>query len=61
MCDGKGGATPAERWDVGHGIRDLAVGPDGSDTLTTARMRAQAAHHLAPGRPEGLRYLLQLT
>jgi glucose/arabinose dehydrogenase len=28
--DGKGGATPAERWDVGHGIRDVAVGPDGA-------------------------------
>jgi glucose/arabinose dehydrogenase len=28
--DGKGGATPAERWDVGHQIRDVAVGPDGA-------------------------------
>ena len=28
--DGKGGATPKERWDVGHGIRDVAVGPDGA-------------------------------
>jgi glucose/arabinose dehydrogenase len=28
--DGKGGATPAERWDVGHRIRDVEVGPDGS-------------------------------
>jgi glucose/arabinose dehydrogenase len=28
--DGKGGASPAERWDVGHRIRDVAVGPDGS-------------------------------
>jgi glucose/arabinose dehydrogenase len=28
--DGKGGATPAERWDVGHRIRDVAVGPDGA-------------------------------
>ncbi len=28
--DGKGGATPAERWAVGHRIRDVAVGPDGS-------------------------------
>ena len=24
--DGKGGATPAERWDVGHRIRDVEVG-----------------------------------
>ena len=28
--DGKGGATPAERWDVGHRIRDVEVGPDGA-------------------------------
>lgn len=28
--DGKGGATPAERWVVGHRIRDVAVGPDGA-------------------------------
>ena len=28
--DGKGGASPAERWDVGHQIRDVAVAPDGA-------------------------------
>jgi glucose/arabinose dehydrogenase len=28
--DGKGGATPAERWSVGHQIRDVAVAPDGA-------------------------------
>jgi glucose/arabinose dehydrogenase len=28
--DGKGGATPAERWGVGHRIRDLEVAPDGA-------------------------------
>ncbi len=28
--DGKGGATTAERWSVGHGIRDVAIGPDGA-------------------------------
>ncbi len=28
--DKKGGATPAERWDVGHQIRDVAVAPDGA-------------------------------
>jgi glucose/arabinose dehydrogenase len=28
--DGKGGATPAERWSVGHRIRDVAVAPDGA-------------------------------
>ncbi len=28
--DGTGGATPAERWDVGHQIRDVAVAPDGA-------------------------------
>ena len=28
--DGKGGATPAERWNVEHQIRDVAVAPDGA-------------------------------
>ena len=28
--DGKGGASSAERWTVGHRIRDVAVGPDGA-------------------------------
>jgi glucose/arabinose dehydrogenase len=28
--DGKGGAAPAERWDVGHRMRDVAVAPDGA-------------------------------
>jgi len=28
--DGKGGATPAERWAVGHRIRDVEIAPDGA-------------------------------
>jgi aldose sugar dehydrogenase len=28
--DGKGGATPAERWSVGHRIRDVEAAPDGA-------------------------------
>jgi glucose/arabinose dehydrogenase len=28
--DGKGGAKPAERWDVGHRLRDVEVAPDGA-------------------------------
>ncbi len=28
--DGKGGAAPAERWSVGHRMRDVAVAPDGA-------------------------------
>jgi aldose sugar dehydrogenase len=28
--DGQGGATPAERWSVGHRIRDVEVAPDGA-------------------------------
>jgi len=28
--DGKGGATSADRWNVGHRIRDVAVAPDGA-------------------------------
>jgi glucose/arabinose dehydrogenase len=30
VFDGKGGATPAERWRVGHRVRDVAVAPDGA-------------------------------
>jgi glucose/arabinose dehydrogenase len=30
VFDGKGGAKPAERWNVGHRIRDVEVGPDGA-------------------------------
>jgi glucose/arabinose dehydrogenase len=28
--DANGGAKPAERWDVGHRLRDVEVGPDGA-------------------------------
>jgi glucose/arabinose dehydrogenase len=28
--DGKGGATPAERWDMGFRVRDVEVAPDGA-------------------------------
>ncbi len=28
--DGKGGAKPAERWIVGHRVRDVETGPDGA-------------------------------
>jgi aldose sugar dehydrogenase len=28
--DGRGGATPAERWEVGHRVRDVEVAPDGA-------------------------------
>jgi glucose/arabinose dehydrogenase len=28
--DGKGGAAPAERWNIGKQIRDIAVAPDGA-------------------------------
>jgi glucose/arabinose dehydrogenase len=28
--DGKGGAMPAERWAVGHRMRDVEVAPDGA-------------------------------
>ena len=30
VVDGHGGAKPAERWGVGHRIRDMEEGPDGS-------------------------------
>jgi hypothetical protein len=28
--DGKGGAQTAERWDMGHRVRDVEVAPDGA-------------------------------
>jgi glucose/arabinose dehydrogenase len=30
VFDGHGGAKSAERWDVGHRIRDVEVAPDGT-------------------------------
>jgi aldose sugar dehydrogenase len=30
IFDGHGGAKTAERWDVGHRLRDVEEGPDGS-------------------------------
>jgi len=30
IFDGKGGAKPAERWDLGKRIRDVAQAPDGT-------------------------------
>jgi aldose sugar dehydrogenase len=30
VFDGQGGAKPAERWNVGHRLRDVEEGPDGS-------------------------------
>ena len=30
VFDGHGGAKAAERWEVGHRIRDMEEGPDGS-------------------------------
>jgi glucose/arabinose dehydrogenase len=29
VLDGKGGAEPAERWNIGFRVRDVAVAPDG--------------------------------
>jgi glucose/arabinose dehydrogenase len=30
VFDGNGGARTADRWDMGHQIRDVAAGPDGA-------------------------------
>jgi glucose/arabinose dehydrogenase len=37
IFDGKGGAAPAERWNVGHRIRDVEVAPDGAVWLLEDR------------------------
>ncbi len=47
IFDGHGGAKTAERWDVGHRIRDVEEGPDGSLwMLEDANPRAQI--HVLP-------------
>ena len=38
--DGKGGATPAERWTVGHRIRDAEAGPDARCGCSRTPIRA---------------------
>ena len=30
VFDNEGGATPAERWNIGFQVRDVAVAPDGA-------------------------------
>jgi glucose/arabinose dehydrogenase len=45
--DGKGGATPAERWDVGQQIRDVAVAPDGA-VWVIANSRTGGLFRLTP-------------
>ena len=37
VMDGHGGAKPAERWSVGHRIRDVEQGPDGAPFLDAGR------------------------
>jgi glucose/arabinose dehydrogenase len=45
--DGKGGATPAERWDMGHQIRDVEEAPDGS-LWAIENARTGGLFHLTP-------------
>ncbi len=45
--DGKGGATPAERWDMGQQIRDVAVAPDGA-VWVIVNARAGGLYRLTP-------------
>jgi glucose/arabinose dehydrogenase len=39
VFDGNGGAVPAERWQLGREIRDVAVGPDGAVWLLVNDMQ----------------------
>jgi glucose/arabinose dehydrogenase len=44
VFDGHGGAKPAERWDVGHRIRDVEEGPDGSLWMLEDSMQGALIH-----------------
>lgn len=45
--DGKGGARPVERWDIGHRVRDVEEAPDGSLWLIEDA-RSGGLFHLTP-------------
>ncbi len=47
--DGKGGATPAERWSMGHRMRDVEVGPVGAKPW--GRWRQRSADSTTGGTP----------
>jgi len=47
IFDGKGGAKPAERWDMGHRIRDIEEAPDGS-LWAVEDARPGGLFHLTP-------------
>ncbi len=48
--DGKGGATPVQRWDMGHRIRDIEEAPDGS-LWAIEDARPGGLFHLTPTTP----------
>ena len=48
--DGKGGATPAERWDVGYRMRDIEVAPDGSLWALEDSIPG-GVYHITPKQP----------
>ena len=53
--DGKGGATPAERWDVGHRIRDVAVASGRRGLAARGRQSRRAVPGHAEVNPTKLR------
>jgi glucose/arabinose dehydrogenase len=48
--DGKGGAKPAERWVVGHRIRDVEVAPDGALWMIEDS-KSGALYRVTPKKP----------
>ncbi len=54
IFDGHGGARPAERWKVGHRVRDVEEGPDGSLWMLEDASPG-ALIHITPKAPESSR------
>ena len=54
--DGKGGAKPAERWDVGNRMRDVEVAPDGAMWMIEDRHRRLVPPDAEITQPADLTY-----
>jgi glucose/arabinose dehydrogenase len=52
VMDGKGGAKAAERWDIGFGVRDVAVAPDGAIWISEGGLNNNAKGGLYRATPK---------